>query len=220
MGAGLWFWAIMWLLNLVMLNMLLAIILDTYGEVKSLLIDGETLYQQSKETFRRWRQLRAGKRVSFGHVLKILDPQDLVDDDDKPENEVRHTVDSLVAAVPHLGAEQAKRILLHALPFCDAPTQRKSTVYGTLLQIRTINEKLSNHYDSIERLLLMTETTTSMLVETDKIEAGTWGASVEERLETEEEDGLSKAEDGLLKAEDGLSKAQDSLLRTRGATGR
>lgn len=62
-----------------------------------------------------------------------------------------------------------------------------------------------------------------MLVETDRIEAGTW----EQILETEEEDGLSKAEDGLLKAEDGLlkpedglSKAQDSLLRTRGATGR
>merc|ERR1719158_1398908 len=33
--AGLWFWAFTWLVNLIMLNMLLAIVMDVYAKAKS-----------------------------------------------------------------------------------------------------------------------------------------------------------------------------------------
>ena len=55
-----------------MLNMLLAIIMDTYMQVKGRVGHCETLWSQAKEIYRRYRQLKRGERVSLSHIVKHL----------------------------------------------------------------------------------------------------------------------------------------------------
>merc|ERR1719265_891946 len=49
-----WFWAFQIVLVLIMLNMLLAIIMDTYSEVKDMSSDSETLPEQLLILIQRW----------------------------------------------------------------------------------------------------------------------------------------------------------------------
>jgi len=63
-----WFTSFMGLVNLVMLNMLLAIIMDTYAEVKGKISETKTLFQQAAEMYRRWAQKRRGERISLDTV--------------------------------------------------------------------------------------------------------------------------------------------------------
>merc|ERR1719408_140708 len=73
--ATVWFWIFMMLVNMVMLNMLLAVIMDVYTEVRGAIgSHAETLWSQTYEIYRRRRDLKAGKRVSLDHVLACLDP--------------------------------------------------------------------------------------------------------------------------------------------------
>merc|ERR1719159_2233898 len=69
--AYLWFWSLTWGLNMVMLNMLLAIIMDTYSAVKTEILSQagvETLWSQSREIWRRKRELYRGNRISFAEI--------------------------------------------------------------------------------------------------------------------------------------------------------
>merc|ERR1719281_1506539 len=56
----------------IMLNMLLAIIMDTYMQVKGQVGNAETLYSQAKETHRRYVQKLRGMRVTLHHIVKHL----------------------------------------------------------------------------------------------------------------------------------------------------
>merc|ERR1719487_1514337 len=58
--AGIWFWTFTILVLQVMLNMLLAVIMDVYTEVKSSIGEAETLLSQSIEIFERFRARRRG----------------------------------------------------------------------------------------------------------------------------------------------------------------
>merc|ERR1719253_1603769 len=74
--AIIWFWIFMMLVNMVMLNMLLAVIMDVYTEVRGAIgSHAETLWSQSWEIFRRRRELRLGNRVSLEHVQHHIDPE-------------------------------------------------------------------------------------------------------------------------------------------------
>merc|ERR1711879_819703 len=76
--AAMWFLSFVWLVNLLMLNMLLAIIMDYYTEVKGKLGNAETLFSQTAEIFTRWRAVRAGRQVAISKILERLDP-DMID---------------------------------------------------------------------------------------------------------------------------------------------
>merc|ERR1719401_612532 len=72
-------------LHLIMLNMLLAIVLDVYTEVKSALPDdAETLWSQLLEIYYRRRAIMRGEQVKMKVILDILDPtsEDSEDDED------------------------------------------------------------------------------------------------------------------------------------------
>merc|ERR1719158_781706 len=72
--AGLWFWAFTWLVNLIMLNMLLAIVMDVYAEVKGQISkDAETMWSQASEIATRWWDVRRGRQVSLGVLLDALE---------------------------------------------------------------------------------------------------------------------------------------------------
>eukprot|EP00746_Dinoflagellata_sp_MGD_P039561 gnl/MRDRNA2_/MRDRNA2_19543_c0_seq1.p1 gnl/MRDRNA2_/MRDRNA2_19543_c0~~gnl/MRDRNA2_/MRDRNA2_19543_c0_seq1.p1 ORF type:complete len:949 (+),score=147.50 gnl/MRDRNA2_/MRDRNA2_19543_c0_seq1:147-2849(+) len=70
--ATLWFAVFMVFVLLIMLNMLLAIIMDAYSEVKANVQSSDTLCFHIATFWRRWRELRTGERVSLHHVYRQL----------------------------------------------------------------------------------------------------------------------------------------------------
>merc|ERR1719379_2138432 len=57
----------------ILLNMLLAVIMDVYTEVRSSIgAHAETLWSEGYEVFMRWRLQRRGEIVTLEHVLKYL----------------------------------------------------------------------------------------------------------------------------------------------------
>lgn len=83
--AALWLWSLCWVINLVMLNMLLAIVLDTYASVVSNMpSDAETITSQGVEIVNRlWNQVK-WKYAPLEKVLSVVDPVTL---DDGPEKD-------------------------------------------------------------------------------------------------------------------------------------
>eukprot|EP00746_Dinoflagellata_sp_MGD_P019260 gnl/MRDRNA2_/MRDRNA2_144749_c0_seq1.p1 gnl/MRDRNA2_/MRDRNA2_144749_c0~~gnl/MRDRNA2_/MRDRNA2_144749_c0_seq1.p1 ORF type:complete len:858 (-),score=133.15 gnl/MRDRNA2_/MRDRNA2_144749_c0_seq1:10-2394(-) len=74
-GRGLavvWFITFHVIIVLIMLNMLLAIIMDTYSDVKGHIQNAQTMGFQLKTLWRRWRQLRQGQRVSLTYIENQL----------------------------------------------------------------------------------------------------------------------------------------------------
>jgi len=104
--AFLWFMSFMCLILLVMMNMLLAIVMDTYSEVKGSIEGSTTLFEQSNELFRRWKLKRKGLRTSLYTVLNTLEAtfqpghaKEII------------TTENLCRLVPQLPPVQAQRVL-------------------------------------------------------------------------------------------------------------
>lgn len=70
--AGVWFITFMIIIVLLMLNMLLAIVMDAYSEQKELLREAKPLWHETAELFSRMRQERKGKLVSLKNVARYL----------------------------------------------------------------------------------------------------------------------------------------------------
>merc|ERR1712146_765833 len=70
--GGFWFWSFQVLLGMVMLNMLLAIVMDAYGEVKADVGDAETIWVEAFQQWARWKGKRLGERVGLDHILKFI----------------------------------------------------------------------------------------------------------------------------------------------------
>jgi hypothetical protein len=86
--AALWVWSFCWIINLTMLNMLLAIVMDTYAAVRSdMPEDAETLVSQAVEIARRaWYQFKYGY-LPLDKVLEAMDPTALDDGPDSDDDE-------------------------------------------------------------------------------------------------------------------------------------
>merc|ERR1711904_314463 len=109
-----------------MLNMLLAIIMDTYAEVKGALSQKQTIYWQAYIMFQRWSEIKRGKALPLQYVKhslqkanssppKLQSGSKAVDtdleeeetvafaDDDNWEEEEILTVETFQSLVPGLG---------------------------------------------------------------------------------------------------------------------
>jgi len=139
---------------MVMLNMLLAIIMDTYSAVKSEIMSQpgvETVWSQSAEIWRRKMDLYRGLRMPFAEILSILDPTNLaLDDDDEltiPEETL--TVAVLQEKVPKMKESQAIRILGEACVMEDFyAEQADSDMSKQVREIRDTVKKLLRKSDS------------------------------------------------------------------------
>jgi hypothetical protein len=110
--AVVWYISFQVITALIALNMLMAIVMDKYSEVKSNLpSDAETLWSQSYEIFYRWRQVRTRSAMSIYKICKILDPTDLDDSDDAEDAAEVLRVPDLLAQVEGLKEKQARSIL-------------------------------------------------------------------------------------------------------------
>jgi hypothetical protein len=159
--AYLWFWALQWLLCMVMLNMLLAIIMDVYSEVRTHILNMphvETVWSQAAEIWARKRQVYSGNFVSLSKILMILDPQADVDSDDDEKEEVQLSVDSFLLKVPNLGRKQAIEIMTQAEVLDRYMVEKSKPDIST-----RNNDKLNDLYDVVEDILAKVENIRSTL---------------------------------------------------------
>jgi len=99
-----------------MLNMLLAVIMDVYTQVKTQTTRSETLVSQGIEIWSRWRARRKGIAKSLEYILQALDPTDLDDDDGGGEEEEDMvTVQNLMGMVEGLPQAQALQVVSDTL---------------------------------------------------------------------------------------------------------
>lgn len=70
--AGFWFMSFMIFIVMLMLNMLLAIVMDAYSDQKGKSTDSETLWEEGWEELMRWNAQRKGQHVRLETVLKCL----------------------------------------------------------------------------------------------------------------------------------------------------
>lgn len=144
-----WFWMLMWLMNLIMLNMFLGIILDTYSDVKNQIMSQpgvETMWSQVIETYSRKRKVASGEAFSLSYIIKVLDPTDL-DSAADPTDDNKITVGALMRMVPGLGEEQAENILLTALDYYGEDTVEAS-------EVEVLSDKLDKVYHDLNAKLL------------------------------------------------------------------
>jgi len=115
-----WFYSFNIFVVLLMLNMLLAIIMDTYTEVKGHVgADAETFWSQGREIYERWRAMARKQAVSMQQILLALEPDYLNDDDDADDadDDTWMTVTDLLAKVPELPEGQANDVFSSAQRF-------------------------------------------------------------------------------------------------------
>mmetsp|Transcript_64915 Transcript_64915/g.155047 ORF Transcript_64915/g.155047 Transcript_64915/m.155047 type:complete len:832 (-) Transcript_64915:8-2503(-) len=70
--AAIWLWLFVIIVSLLMLNMILAIIMDNYEEVKLQAGYSETLVEETQQAYRRWRGIRNGLYVPLTEVLEAV----------------------------------------------------------------------------------------------------------------------------------------------------
>jgi len=151
--AGVWFVTFMVLVNLIMLNMLLAIVMDVYTEVKgSVGSDAPTLLAQLYEIFFRLKEVRAKRQIHLQDVLMILDPTslDCSDDDDTEEDEM-FSIQSFKTLVPGLSDWQAESILVEADEAASGEKQHAMSVTDMTLMVRVIDERVMALYERLMR---------------------------------------------------------------------
>jgi hypothetical protein len=95
--AALWVWSFCWVINLTMLNMLLAIVMDTYAAVRSdMPKDAETLVSQVIEiASRSWYQYKYGY-LPLDKVLEAMDPTAELDDEADSDDDEEYDVNKLI----------------------------------------------------------------------------------------------------------------------------
>jgi hypothetical protein len=113
-SAFIWFFTYNFGVVLVLLNMLLAIIMDAYGGVKENADSQETLVEQTGVLLRRIRQNQEGSRVELSYILHYSSDDDFeweeVEIDGKTVEGIQDP-NTLVKQVPKLPMNQAKRVL-------------------------------------------------------------------------------------------------------------
>lgn len=118
--AMMWFWSFCVMVSLIMLNMLLAIIMDSYSAVMAQTGNAESFFDQLYELYRRWSQNRKGLRISLQkiqdsyeqHLQQTL--KDYLAHRGVHAEEKQIFVSDFMDIVPNLKEDQAKRLLTSA----------------------------------------------------------------------------------------------------------
>jgi len=162
--ASIWFWTFMILMSQVMLNMLLAVVMDAYTEVRGAIgSHAETLWSQASEIWRRYRELKAGKRISLDYVLSCIDPTTgsrYKHGDEKVYGGVKvdnFNVATFMSAVPGLGEKQAHRILIESLIVKEDELLVAQSMAEGMLDVQRIDRRISNIHGSVQNVIRMCE---------------------------------------------------------------
>eukprot|EP00746_Dinoflagellata_sp_MGD_P071604 gnl/MRDRNA2_/MRDRNA2_291431_c0_seq1.p1 gnl/MRDRNA2_/MRDRNA2_291431_c0~~gnl/MRDRNA2_/MRDRNA2_291431_c0_seq1.p1 ORF type:complete len:439 (+),score=75.59 gnl/MRDRNA2_/MRDRNA2_291431_c0_seq1:142-1317(+) len=117
--AMFWFISFQVTMVLIMLNMLLAIIMDIYTDVKSHVRDVQNLHIQLAKMFIRWQQNKKGLRIPLKEIEHGIRCYNHWTEDRFPhataDGELLFTLNAFYQAVPGLGEKQARRIMVNAV---------------------------------------------------------------------------------------------------------
>lgn len=133
--SGMWFWAFMLLMVLLLLNMLLGIILDAYTCEKTKAKGAVTLPTQISEMYRRWRQFRNGDRVRLNDIMDSFMQDANGDLKSVLESRVMWTPQMLLTKVPRIRENQALRTLVNAVKKKQEAESMEITEQDTLNEI-------------------------------------------------------------------------------------
>lgn len=163
--AAIWWLLLTVLVQLVMLNMLLAIIMDVYGTVKSRMVDDPdkfpTLWSQSYEIYRRWRERASGHQMSLRKIYLELEnnPDGCYVTKSDGSREARDlTLSMLLKLVPALSRSQADRLLMESFEYgLSRETKTDSAVLSDCHdKLRGVNLRIQQVQDMAEHLDNMT----------------------------------------------------------------
>jgi len=183
--ANLWFVVFMGLVHIVMMNMLLAVVMDVYIEVKSSLLSGnaETLWSQSVELFVRWKQVRAGKYLPMSKILDVLEPCHMAQ---SPSNTgkvkflqrfgsgfsftttttaeavwEKLTIGSFMDLVPDLCVEQARDILLSTVNEYGDTGKSEDRLPE---RVKKMNVRLKHVSSAVDNLISMSKMMSDLII--------------------------------------------------------
>lgn len=152
--AYLWFWTFVWLVNMVLLNMLLAIIMDVYTDVKAGIGTGaETLWSQTAEIFRRSRAVWLGHSVALKKILTALDPTDLESDDGEEADEEMLYPRTLTERVPKMEEDQALQVLVASHKLKVSDERASDTLTDAMARISKIDARTMMMAEHISRFI-------------------------------------------------------------------
>lgn len=177
--ANLWFGTFIWLVQLTMLNMLLAIVMDVYTEVKGSMGNrAETLWSQAVEIYQRGRAVYSGRELHLMYILKCLDPHELdADDDFGAEIAFEfYTVSRLCQVVPGLPEEQARSILIASQEMLEDNSRASTSLTDTALTIQKMASLVWKLHAAVQQLFHMSELNAQLT-----INATSAGRSVDRR---------------------------------------
>merc|ERR1712183_170297 len=79
-----WFWLVVWLMQMIMLNMLLAMIMDAYMKTKgSVGRDAKTVVGQGADLARQWWRKRHDQYVDLEDIMNALAPSEELPEQDR-----------------------------------------------------------------------------------------------------------------------------------------
>lgn len=115
-----WFISFQILMALIMVNMLLAIVIDTYTDVKSKLHDDSSLQKQLCQIWKDWMRIRAGEILSYKMIYSSMKEgmthQNSKDSIKSPEHDnTLMQIDDVLSIVPEIKIEQASHIMIGAV---------------------------------------------------------------------------------------------------------
>jgi hypothetical protein len=139
-GAMVWFIMYQTILVLVLMNMLLAIVMDAYTEVKASKEGAQEMWMQAMELVRRHRQTQQQTRVDLSYILDFWNAH--YDPDEEAEMKVVVTTNGLLE-VRNLPMSQANRLLERAKEYHAGPAPSEGWGINTACRaLISINRKM------------------------------------------------------------------------------
>jgi hypothetical protein len=143
-SAGVWFWIFMFMIVMVMFNVLLAIIIETYTEVKKTAQNAESLIKTVTTMHRRRKQTKQGKRVKLNDVMAAIVKEQKehgLTEDEIFDSERLLTASFLQSLIEKIPYEQAQRTLANAQTEFDKETDEPLELSEAHENLLGLNEK-------------------------------------------------------------------------------
>lgn len=136
--AFFWFFLFMMVMVLILLNMLLAIIMESYGHVAAKASEAVSVFRQGSEIYRRWKQSRRKERVRLNDIWDAMMKEQGVSEVEFLASKQKVFPDYLQDVVPGIPKAQAVRTLNNAQCSFDAEHDEEWSVQKLQPQMNAI----------------------------------------------------------------------------------
>lgn len=148
--AGVWFWIFQLVMVIILLNMLLAVLMDSYGTVKQDAGNAQPLSNQVSEMIRRRRQFKRKERVRLNDIWDAHWEQ-FQDDEALKQSEMLITVEDVLKQVPGIKKTQVLRTMKNAILWDKKQKPDEFKLENAKAKLEKVDELLRVvHYDATE----------------------------------------------------------------------